>query len=206
MGRSCLCWGLMGICLLAFPGCNGCGRPPRPSPPPLSPGAIGKAAIKQYDTNGDSLLDAEEIEKCASLKKAMVRIDADGDGKLTAAEITQRIKVLLDGVTLFQCAPRITLDGVAIEGATVTFEPEKFMGDRIKPCTGISDKTGDCFLQGPDKQNRGIYPGLYRVKISKMVDGKETIPERYNTETILGHEEADDIPGVGFIEFKLESK
>ena len=51
-----------------------------------------------------------------------------------------------------------------------------------------------------------IRPGFYRVRISKVVDGKETVPAKYNTETILGHEEADDIPGVRFIEFKLQSK
>ncbi len=78
----------MGICLLLFPGCDGCVR--RVKEPPLSPGASGKAAIKQYDTNGDGSIDAEELEKCPSLKMAMERVDADGDGKLTKQEITHR--------------------------------------------------------------------------------------------------------------------
>jgi hypothetical protein len=42
----------------------------------------------------------------------------------------------------------------------------------------------------------GIQVGLYRVKISKMVGGKETIPRKYNDQTTLGQEAALDVPEI----------
>ena len=39
-----------------------------------------------------------------------------------------------------------------------------------------------------------IYIGLYRVKISKLSDGHETIPAAYNEKTTLGIEVAEDVP------------
>ena len=53
----------------------------------------------------------------------------------------------------------------------------------------------------------GIYVGLYRVRISKKVDGKETLPARYNTATELGREIAANIrDNRGNVIFHLTSK
>ena len=53
----------------------------------------------------------------------------------------------------------------------------------------------------------GIYTGLYRIRISKLVNGKETLPARYNTETELGREVAHGTRGSGTnIVFRLKSK
>ncbi len=73
------------------------------------------------------------------------------------------------------------------------------------PCKGVTDQSGDAYVEGPDPQYPGIYLGLYRVKVSKVVGGRETIPSRYNTETELGFEATNDVPGVGNIEFHLKS-
>ena len=53
----------------------------------------------------------------------------------------------------------------------------------------------------------GIYVGLYRIRISKVVAGKEIIPKRYNVETVLGREAATCVapPYCDGI-FNLESK
>jgi len=57
------------------------------------------------------------------------------------------------------------------------------------------------------KNSRGVGLGLYRVRISKKVDGQETIPARYNTETELGVEVAQDNGNLtGDCFFKLSSK
>ena len=57
------------------------------------------------------------------------------------------------------------------------------------------------------KDYPGIYVGLYRVRISKKVNGKETLPARYNTETELGREIATNIrDSRGNIMFHLTSK
>jgi len=52
----------------------------------------------------------------------------------------------------------------------------------------------------------GLYLGFYRVRVSKNKGGKELIPAKYNTETELGAEIADDIADCGMIEFNLLSK
>ena len=47
-------------------------------------------------------------------------------------------------------------------------------------------ENGIAMLTIPGVDPPGVACGLYRVEISKLVDGKETIPAIYNTETILG--------------------
>jgi hypothetical protein len=52
-----------------------------------------------------------------------------------------------------------------------------------------------------------VQPGLYRVEVSKMVNGKETIPSKYNTETTLGVEVAQESPAMIFgAHFDLKSE
>jgi hypothetical protein len=106
----------------------------------------------------------------------------------------------MSGVTL------ITLDGRPLPEATVTLEPEEFLGPGFTACQGVTDQSGRASIKGPDPKYPGIYLGLYRVKVTKSVGGRETIPARYNTQTELGLEATDDIPGVGNIEFHLKRK
>ena len=69
-----------------------------------------------------------------------------------------------------------------------------------------TDERGIASVSGHDAQFPGIYLGFYRVRISKQVDGKETVPARYNTESELGYEATDDIPEVNnVIQFHLEN-
>jgi hypothetical protein len=99
-----------------------------------------------------------------------------------------------------QC--RITLDGQPLGGAKVTFEPESFLGDSIKTAVASTSMYGDAMPSispedRPDpKMPGGVHLGLYKVRISKMDNGKETIPIRYNTETILGQEVSYDDPAI----------
>ena len=53
-----------------------------------------------------------------------------------------------------------------------------------------------------------VAPGLYKVRISKIVDGKETIPDRYNKDTEFGLEVAQDNPDMRTVapRFKMTSK
>ena len=198
--------GLMACCA------SGCSRyPAAPEGPEISPGKAGRAAIAQYDADGNDRLDATEIAKCPALKHAMKeakdKIDINGDGMLTADEITARIEywsgcgtIVMSGNTL------ITLNGKRLPGATVTFEPEEFLGSGFTTCEGVTDDVGMAFIKGPDPQFPGLYLGFYRVKVSKVVGGRETIPSDYNTNTELGFEASDDHQGIGNIEFHLRSR
>ena len=102
----------------------------------------------------------------------------------------------------------------AARGASVTFEPEPFLGDEIQRAVAKTDMFG---TGGPSipKELRpdpttppGIQFGLYRVKVSKVVGGKELIPRRYNEETILGQEAAPDVSEIANrrVVFALTSK
>lgn len=196
----------VGVVLSALAaGCSG-----RPAPPPLptyDAAAAGKAALAEFDADGNGKLDAKELARCPALAMALDRADRDGDKALTADEIAARIErwfasgtIMMDGTTL------VTLDGKPLAGATVTFEPEKFLGGGFDTCRGVTNELGRASPTGSNAQFPGVYVGAYRVRISKQVGGKEILPARYNTESTLGYEVADDIPEVqSLIEFRLKS-
>lgn len=197
----------VGVVLAALAaGCSG-----RAAPPPMprfDAAAAGKAALAEFDADGNGKLDAKELTRCPALAMALDRADKDGDKALTADEIAARINqwfasgtIMMDGTTL------VTLDRRPLAGATVTFEPEKFLGAGFDTCRGVTDELGRASPTGSNAQFPGVYVGAYRVRISKQVNGKETLPARYNTESILGYEVADDIPEVqSLIEFHLKSR
>jgi hypothetical protein len=97
---------------------------------------------------------------------------------------------------------QVTLDGRPLTDAQVVFEPEPFLGEEIKRATGKTNQLGDAAptIADEDKPDPnlpgGVHFGLYKVRISKQADGRETIPSRYNTETILGQEVAYDDPAI----------
>jgi hypothetical protein len=191
-----------GIALLAGLGCGSRGPAMVPQPG-IDPQAASKA-MQEFDANKDGYLDAKELEKAPGLKAAMSKIDINGNGKISADDINARIKVWKDSkVARMTIICRVTHNGRPLEGATVVFEPEKFLGDQLKPATGNSDASGMAFpaalYEGSDA--KGIAPGFYRVKITKS---GENIPAKYNTETILGQEVARDAENIRRVRFDLE--
>ena len=141
------------------------------------------------------------------MQRTTDKIDTDGDGMLTAEEIAARIQYWLDSPTVVNtCDPLITLNGRLLVGATVTFEPEKFLGPAYSVSEGTSDEYGRAYIKGPDPMYPGLQLGFYRVKISKVVNGRETIPARYNSNTELGHEETEYVEGVGSLRFSLRGR
>jgi hypothetical protein len=84
-----------------------------------------------------------------------------------------------------------------LEGATVTLIPEKFLGDAVKPASGVTDGLGVANLATAGAEVPGVACGMYRVEVSKKnAVGRETIPTRYNQETILGVEVGPDRQGI----------
>jgi hypothetical protein len=104
------------------------------------------------------------------------------------------------GMTHLRC--HVTLDGEPLAGATVTFEPESFLGSDIKSAVAVTTPFGDVAPTIPPEERPdpklpgGAQFGLYKVRISKIVNGKETIPAKYNTDTILGQEVSYDDPAM----------
>ena len=54
---------------------------------------------------------------------------------------------------------QITHNGQPLGGATVTCEPESFLGDQIQPATGITNFAGRCGLSIPSAAPH-LYAGL----------------------------------------------
>lgn len=177
--------------------------PARVTQPSINASRAGSLAMDEYDTNGDGVVAGDELEKAPSLKSALASADTNGDKGLSAEEITARIKkwqAMPIGITSFGFTA--TLDGKPLEGATVTFEPEAFLGDSVKPAISMTDVLGSGGPTIPKDQRPtptsppGVHMGFYRVKISKVVDGKEAIPAKYNESTILGQLVAPDVSEI----------
>src|SRR5207302_470790 len=143
-GRWCRRWPsllLVGLAVGLLPGCSGGDTLTPPTYP--SPDAVAKQVMAEYDTNHDGLLDAKELERCPSLKHSLEFIDTNGDKRLSAEEIAARIQMYADSqVALKATGCHVRLDGKPLEGATVTYVPEKFMGPSVRPASGVSNANG----------------------------------------------------------------
>jgi hypothetical protein len=197
---------LWGVVIVVMAGCSR--FPDPPDKPDLNPSKAGSLAIEEYDANGDGKIDADEIKSSPGLMEALQMTDKDGDGSLTADEISVRVGEWLDGGTVvFTQSTGVSLDGKPLAGATVTYDPEPFLAHAVEPSSGVTDEQGIAFPKGQDAKYPGLYTGVYRVRISKIVDGQQTIPARYNTETILGKEiAADSQSTLDLLVFALESE
>jgi EF hand domain-containing protein len=176
--------------------------------PSISPSGAAAEAIAEYDTNHDGVISGAELDKCPALKRSLSRYDTNGDGKITADHIAAHIAMWQETNTaLTQLGLLITLDGKPLAGATVTAEPEKFLGPAMLPASGMTGSDGGTMMR-ISKDKPGIQHGLYKVRISKVVNGKEVVPARYNTETELGIEVAQDVPELasGGMPLQLKSK
>jgi len=103
----------------------------------------------------------------------------------------------------------VYLDDKPLEGATVIYEPEPFLGPSYHTHRGTTNAAGTCELDTPDvpEYPHMIYVGLYRVRVSKVVNGQETVPLQYNAKTTLGRELATEVrDGLACFLFRLKSK
>ena len=191
---SCRCIPCVVVCL-ALAGCTG--RPAAIAPPAIDPDELAQAAVEQYDASGDGVIDTTELTSAPSLRFAQDRIDANNDGKIMADEIAQFAKRhwvdTAAGIIRIRCL--VTHRGRPLDSAIVTLEPEAFMNGAVKPASGET-RGGMAVLSvseqdRPHPNARGVQNGLYLVRISKVVNGRETIPEKYNQQTVLGCEVAD---------------
>jgi hypothetical protein len=166
-------------------------------PPALDPDMAGAAAIAEYDANHDGVISGRELDKCPALKRAAARIDPQGTGKLTADSIAARIKCWqASRLATLSVLIVVRLDGQPLAGANVTAEPEKFLGATVAAAKGVSDSAGNAPMARADKP--GMNCGFYKIRVSKMVNGQESVPARYNKDTELGIEvaiDADELQG-----------
>jgi hypothetical protein len=149
-------------------------------------------AMELFDANKDGKISGEELEKSPGLKAALKVLGTDQEKGITADHIVVRVKKWKKsqiGRTSLSCM--VTHDGKPLVDANVKFVPEPFLNDALKEtATGTTNATGMAMISlpttlGPNPLPPGIPPGMYRVEVTKF---GESIPEKYNSATILGQE------------------
>jgi len=169
--------------------------------PSISASGAGSKALELYDKDGDGKIAGAELDAAPALKAAMTTLDTNSDKAVDADEVAARVNAWAatgTGLTEIRC--KVTLDGQPLGGAKVTFEPDPSLGDNIQAADGETNMYGLVTVTiPPEKRPKPNWPsggqlGLYKVIISKAVNGKETLPARYNTQTTLGQEISNDDP------------
>jgi len=187
------------ILFLPVSGCMCSSAPARTPAPAFNAKAIGSAAVAAYDKNGDGKIELSEMS--SSLKSAVkdksgdLPHDSDGDKALNASEIAARIESIEKSrIGRMSIACEVKLDGKPVNAATVTFQPEPFLGGVVQAASGTTDSSGVAIIKGDVD---GVQPGFYSIQISKKdASGKETLPARYNTETEFGREIAQGLDSL----------
>jgi hypothetical protein len=182
-------------------GAAGCGSGGVPVPK-YDPEGMARAAMTEYDTNSDGKLDAAELESCPALKEALPRIAKDKQPYLTEEDIAERLRQFVDSrVGLMATRCKVLRNGQGVAGVTVTFIPEKFMGDAIATGSGISDQNGTVNLKIEGEDFPGMRLGYYRIEASqKDASGKEMLAGKFNTNSKLGCEVHQKKIDLAFIE------
>lgn len=167
----------------------GCG-PPSVAAPKIDAASSAAQAISEFDLNHDGAIGGDEFDKAPGLKATLERADKDADGRLSEAEITARLDAIrkMDVAMMpFECI--VFLNGQPLVGAEVKLVPETYLASAAKPATGTTDARGSATFRIEGEQSSGVNRGIYRVEISKKdSSGRETIPAKYNSQTVLGQE------------------
>ena len=200
------------VCVLVGLGLAGCSSSsntnPLESPAPKYDGnAVARAAITQFDKDGNGSLEPGEVSvACPALHQAFAAIDGNRDKKLSTDELVKRVEAY-GAVTAGSVSVGVivTVDGAPLEGATVTFVPEPCMGDALKPASAKTNVAGHCDQFTIDgKTYRGPPAGLYKIQVTK--DGTP-LPARFNTQTVLGRDVYPDArAGEVPVELRLSSR
>lgn len=153
--------------------------------------ASTNAAMKQYDTDGDGMLNKEELSHASGLGGVVEVFDVDKDSNISRDElftllnsVTQETPRLLSAYCIF------TLEGRPLSDAKIVLEPVGFLVGNMLPATATTAKNGGCnpFVDPAEfpkelSRERGVRPGLYKVIVTH---DQLDIPPKYNEETTLG--------------------
>jgi hypothetical protein len=141
--------------------------------PNVSPGEAALGAIRLYDADGNGSLSGAELEACPAMSVALKEYDNDGDNQISQEEVAGRIAELFPqsvGLLTVDCV--VTHQGRPLSGATVTFTPEKFLGESIQTAVGTTDHNGAVSPSIPSdalpahlKNEKLMQPGIYRVEV-----------------------------------------
>jgi hypothetical protein len=181
---------LLAGCTAALSACNS--APSGIATPQLDPAAAAERAMADYDANGDKKLSADELKKSPGLAAAVKRFDENGDGSIAADELASRLREFQQQDAALVAVTCVVLHrNQPLQGAKVEFIPEPFLGDAIKPASGVTGADGTTTPTVADEllpeeyrgRIQGVNCGVYRVVVTHP---QVAIPAKYNTATELG--------------------
>jgi len=189
--------------LAILPMGTGCSSQPAAIEPiQVDAGSASQAAMERYDTDGDGLLNDEELTKVPGIQRYMDKYDTDNDGAVSRQEIAARIQGWQDeGMGFRTLQVVILVDGQPLEGATVKLVPEEYLGDAPKVATGETNNQGTAKISVAlehipedlrQARMRGMFAGTYRIEVTHP---SRQLPERYAEGSALGAEIARDTIG-----------
>ncbi len=175
------------LALIFFAGCSR--LPSAPKLPSVSPKRAAAKAMSLYDANEDGKIDRSEISKSFALMWASYWMNQDKDRSLSEVEIADRIRSWQNsGTHMMPVSFTVSLDGEPLAGVTVTLEPAEFLGSAYPRVEAVTNYKGKAYFKGPDPKFPGVFVGCYNVLVSKVVDGEETLSERYTSRPVMGFE------------------
>lgn len=85
---------------------------------------------------------------------------------------------------------QVKLDGKPVVDAKVVFVPQRIeTNSKVSQiASGTTDDRGEFFLEVDSRKPKQIVHDRYRVLISKIVDGNETLHQSYNSKSVLEYE------------------
>jgi hypothetical protein len=85
---------------------------------------------------------------------------------------------------------QIKLEGKPVVDAKVVFVPQRLKANSkvSQIASGTSDDRGEFFLEIDSRKPKQIAHDRYRVLISKVVDGEETLHQSYNSKSVLEYD------------------
>lgn len=195
---------LFSIVAVALIGCST--GPARFEAPDVDAADAGVKAMELYNTNRDGMLDEEELRQCPAILAKLALWDADGNGSVDQQEVEKHVAALFKngtGGTKLRCG--VTYKGKPLNGATITLEPETFLGENVQTATGVTDGSGGTQLGIPPefapehlRRIKTVHYGVFKVRVTHPTI---SIPEKYNVKTELGYETE---PGVATVHYSLK--
>jgi len=185
----------------------GCGqsRPARVLPPAVDAAAVTDAIMARADADGDGRLSAAELTTLPALAAAREILDGDGDGQLSGAEIRRWLDdIKASRVAITSLCVTVTQRGKPLAGAKVRLLPEPFMGPETQPAEGLTDPQGNALVSIPGSDYPGVNCGLYRVEIFGAGSDGTPLSFRSNGQSILGLAVGGMLPENGMAHFALE--
>jgi hypothetical protein len=139
------------------------------------------------DANGDGALNAQEMKKVPGLIPSRPALDADADGKLTAAEIEAWLtRIATSRVAITPGSFTVMWGGRPLPNASVKLVPEPFMGAGMRSAEGVTDAAGIVNPKMAGQSYHGVNPGLYRVEVVGAAPDGNPLPAKFNTASTLG--------------------